>query len=402
MASGGKYLEIPSLVAQLPATVSAALAREGGASLNEDVTVATRMVAALERDDPDRIIDLAIELRGEHKSGRPVAAAQLLEHVKERFKHQPAGARAHYLYYTTVMRRLGFGRRIEPSAILGQFIERYPKDHPLMDDVILELGRFHDVYSRKWELAEALYRQVIRDHAGTNAVDNALYFIAEHHLANGNYVRAVEYYARVVAQVGARRLARLAAPRERETRKAVRGVEQLKTLKGIGLDLRPTAWGGGIQVTLIDARSSIRRDDVLQELAGKKIDRPVDFFAVASELPVGSVVKARFEGHREVLEPGQDEHRQFVIDVTIARARAVDVVEVAENDTLTLRPRPDHRANPPSATAAANAECLEVLDSATASTGHPWHRIRAGKGFFSRANGWANARYLVPSASCVP
>jgi hypothetical protein len=364
-----------------------------------------RVANLLVADDPDDLLEYAIEVRGHCNypnpsggprtvcRGYPQAAASLFRLIANEYPETIAGEKALFLYAQLMRTRLGWGGHEE----LAEFIAAYP-DSPLVDDASLELALLIGPGDDPQRFVAQL-KSIATIYAEHNTADNALYALAEYHKERGDLFAAARYYADVGARFAASRLGRAAIPQSETTRRAWLGLASRKRVQGLTFY--------GTYIDKIDADADVVSDvalepyDQLIEFSGAPIEDDLEILAALSNTNVGDTMNLVFER----LEWDEDTEKDVTLTIhasaRIAKIEWFDVARVSAGDHLMLRARP-HWQSEPSEQIAYDQTCIRYAgDERTLSSGAVWFKVRTATRSSSSSVGWVNARFLQDAPECA-
>ena len=228
----------------------------------------------------------------------------------------------------------------ESKPILEAFIDRYPTSH-LIDDAYTELGLLVLQSEGDRKLAEHYFRKVWKEYPNRNAADNALNYLAEMALKEGNYVQAIYYYTLIVTHFSKKRIAESVA-------------DELPPLQGLYEALRDRKYPdglvftisyGGANVVMVDPKRvasdfPIAKGDLLTTIAGETFTSERGFYHILSRLSSGSQTEATFSRSKLNTTTKKWETQSINAVLNITEVAVFDVQLVGPDDVLYLRPEP--------------------------------------------------------------
>ena len=373
-----------------------------------------RISSYLKQGDVNGLLSYAIQIRGrifkrEDKPKKPkireseperfpTLALRVFAYIAESRQKTTLGERAHYLWFTTSLHRTHVDKS---KPILEAFIDRYPTSH-LIDDAYTELGLLVLQSEGDRKLAEHYFRKVWKEYPNRNAADNALYYLAEMALKEGNYVQAIYYYTLIVTHFSKKRIAESVA-------------DELPPLQGLYEALRDRKYPdglvftisyGGANVVMVDPKRvasdfPIAKGDLLTTIAGETFASERGFYHILSRLSSGSQTEATFSRSKLNTTTKKWETQSINALLNITEVAVFDVQLVGPDDVLYLRPEPgDLKID--SGQIPHDAKCLKYVGPTRVLPNKAvWYKIEYAEGSGPRAAGWVNSRFLRRSSACL-
>ena len=169
--------------------------------------------------------------------------------------------------------------------MFSKLVDIYP-DSQLADDALCELGRLH-MFSENWkDISIPYFNRVIEEYPNSNAVDNAINWIAWRYLQDKDYVRSLDYYRRLTADFARNRLGKRAIRTQQKIEYVIEKSVQQAGIKGV--EVTDSFASGGARVIHVAQGSSAGKNglkwgDIIVRIDGFEVTSTKSYFNLLSQ-----------------------------------------------------------------------------------------------------------------------
>lgn len=217
------------------------------------------------------------------------AARTLLEHCSSNSTDQKSNARTLYLLASA-------SRRIGDYKSSLDYLTRFTReisDHPLLDDVLCEIGYHKMAIEGDTAGADAYFQKVIDNFPDQNAYDNALWWQAYNRRTRGDFLGALTNYAKIVALSSKSRFTEWSQEKVFE----IEALQDIAPLRGTTFFTKPSSENEVLVQKISETNEfskKIKRGDRIISICSNKIENTTDIITSAKNVENETECEIRF------------------------------------------------------------------------------------------------------------